>query len=190
MAFWVLRQARRIRCFTPPSPSRNMLIPMEGSWILRPATLAYASVKQLIRSKNWDARFFVKGLRLPSLGSPRSVNGLCCDSSLKFTTGFLKAARDFQNKASRHFQMLFSQNSGKFREFPGDIYLKPSRTWRAPSSWNGFSAKKTNSHFPQSRCHTHFCTPMPAYSTQWRTRFHADGGQCVEADRKLSKNLG
>ena len=29
-----------------------------------------------------------------------------------------------------------------------------------------------------------------AYSTRWRTRFHADGGQCVEADRKLSKNLG
>jgi hypothetical protein len=52
------------------------------------------------------------------------VNGLCCDSSLKFTTEFLKPAKDFQNKASRHCQILFSQNSGKFLKFPGEIHLE------------------------------------------------------------------
>jgi hypothetical protein len=60
---------------------------------------------------------------------------------LKFTTGFLKAARDFQNKASLHCQILFSQNSGKFREFPGEIHLKPSRTWRALQVGTDFRQK-------------------------------------------------
>ena len=130
MAFWVLRQVRRIRCCTLPSPSGNMLIRMEGSWILRSATLAYASVKQLIHSKNWDARFFAKGLHLPSFevldlkAQTRSVERTLLRQRLKCTTGFLKPAKDFQNKASRHRQILFSQNSGKFREFPGEIHLK------------------------------------------------------------------
>lgn len=67
MAFWVLRQARRIRCFTLPSPSRNMLIRAER--LVDTAccnTLVIQSVKRLIDSKNSDAKFFAKGLRLPS----------------------------------------------------------------------------------------------------------------------------
>lgn len=138
MAFWVLRQVRQIRCFTLPSPSRNMLIPMEGSWILRSATLAYASVKQLIDSKNSDAKFFAKGLRLPSFevldlkAQTRSVERTLLRQRLKCTTGFLKPAKDFQNKASRHCQILFSQNSGKFRKFPEKSTLSGacSPRWR------------------------------------------------------------